>query len=358
MIEQKQIFQAIDWLRFPLAVMVVFIHVLPRTEMISAPGFPLTSSYGIYNLVLITCSHVLPRLAVPTFFVISSYLFYRGMSQWEWPRYVEKLKRRCWTLLIPYLIWNLVALLMRRELFASVGINTFWVCENWQIVENWLGWQIPATQPVNGPLWFVRDLMVLVVLSPLLYACVRYGSHLFMAVMAVLFVSQTFPYIPSLCIDGLFFWTLGCYFALHQEKVIKVISSSWFLWLIATILMLCYCVYQDSHTTLFNQMMFQLFLLVGVPTLLMGGFFCTQRLHLKSSKPLLQSCFLLYALHCFLLAPLYLWMQQHALAPGLIGSILAYFLSPILIIALLILVSVLMHRWLPRTTGILVGNRK
>lgn len=73
-------------LRLPLAVMVVFIHafgnlvyVVPyewmgRGQLDAAVG---SSSVGsaVYDALRIFGSHVVTHIAVPTFFVISGYLF-------------------------------------------------------------------------------------------------------------------------------------------------------------------------------------------------------------------------------------------------------------------------------------------
>ena len=67
--------RTIDVLRFPLAVMVVFIHVNPSTTSVSNTDFSILSAHGIYNISGILFSNIITHLAVPTFFLISGYLF-------------------------------------------------------------------------------------------------------------------------------------------------------------------------------------------------------------------------------------------------------------------------------------------
>lgn len=46
---------------------------------------------------------------VPAFFCISGYLFFRNLDKWDWSVFGQKLRRRISTLLLPYLLWNIVS---------------------------------------------------------------------------------------------------------------------------------------------------------------------------------------------------------------------------------------------------------
>lgn len=105
--------QVIDWLRFPLAVAVVFIHslgTLPLDDVSVMQADPL-SGMSLYNWLRIFGSHVVTHIAVPTFFVISGFLFFRNMQRWDVRAYRKKLKSRFRSLLVPYLCWNALAFL-------------------------------------------------------------------------------------------------------------------------------------------------------------------------------------------------------------------------------------------------------
>ena len=110
-------------------------------------------------------------VCLPAFFILSGYLFFSnvpGKPGWEWFR--AKIRSRIFTLLIPYLIAVVVA----------------WFCYWFAIkaapfmVDGFLGeqWKDPFFVfwggPVNLSLWFIRELMVVVLLSPLLYLIIRY----------------------------------------------------------------------------------------------------------------------------------------------------------------------------------------
>lgn len=74
----------IDLLRFPMAVAVVMIHMTPRVVPLGEADFPLLSADGLYNVVAMGISHVLARIAVPVFFLISGLLFFLNMRELNW----------------------------------------------------------------------------------------------------------------------------------------------------------------------------------------------------------------------------------------------------------------------------------
>ena len=111
------------------------------------------------------------NICVPLFFVMSGYLFFWNVpgkpdAKWFW----KKIRSRFFTLLIPYLIAVVIAWLCYY--FALKAVPS--------MVDGFLGdrWKDPLfvfwTGPVNLSLWFIRELMIVVVLSPLIYLIIRY----------------------------------------------------------------------------------------------------------------------------------------------------------------------------------------
>lgn len=112
-------------------------------------------------------SDVATKSCVPLFFLISGYLFFKsvdGTSPYK-IKYLGKLKKRTKTLLVPYLIWNLlyfvymVAFKKMDLSFLSV-VGAFFVRPDLLPVSYY---------PAYTPFWFIRELMLLMLLSPLVY---------------------------------------------------------------------------------------------------------------------------------------------------------------------------------------------
>lgn len=107
------------------------------------------------------------------YFALSGWLFFKGFD--EAGSWLAKIKRRGRSLLVPYLIWNLLAspwltaVLIPLVAIVAPSLGTprpmtamecFWGTE-------------PMYFPANAPLWFVRDLMILVLFAPLIWQAVR-----------------------------------------------------------------------------------------------------------------------------------------------------------------------------------------
>jgi len=160
----------ISRLRFPMVVLVLLLHtnVLP---------------YGKDSHALQTISMVLSRIvascAVPVFFFMSGYLFFRHVSVLTPGVYRQKLKSRFHSLLIPYVLWigawilgchiiynvpvvtNLLHLNQGGYSANSIGdvVRSFWAYYEKE----------EGTYPRLGQFWYIRDLMVVVLFSPVIF---------------------------------------------------------------------------------------------------------------------------------------------------------------------------------------------
>ncbi|RKU58435.1 acyltransferase [Parabacteroides sp. AF27-14] len=221
--------KTIAFLRFPLIVGVVLIHCYYKELPIGGVKVPVMDEYPIYKLIADLFSQVLARTAVPLFFLISGYLFFYK-SSFSWPMYGSKLRKRAQTLLLPYLFWNgaLVGLhLLIELLFPSVlagevkPVLDYGWCDWWDIF-----WAREPSEPggmpmpINYPLWFIRDLMVLVVFSPLVYAMVRYLRQYALALLGFLWLIYDGVSSPGLSPTAWFFFSLGAFYSVHRRNFV------------------------------------------------------------------------------------------------------------------------------------------
>lgn len=84
-----------SYLRFPLIIAVVFIHNFAIGENMTDNDF---EKYPICYYTMNLFSNVLCRTAVPIFFFMSGYLFFRNASDYNILLYISKLKKRFKTL--------------------------------------------------------------------------------------------------------------------------------------------------------------------------------------------------------------------------------------------------------------------
>lgn len=208
-------YEVIRQLRFPMIVLVTFAHSYGKVE----EGFSLLASdWNTYEFMKLLVSQTLVKVAVPVFFIISGYLFFANVDKWDVVTYKKKILRRIKTLLIPYLIWNL---LMAVKL-KTFGISMFWAY--WgpagkQI--DWFGHEQLMTAPANMPLWFLRDLMVVSLLTPIIYILVRRLGYWLMAVLIVLYLSGVYAFIPGFSAYAVFFFTLGAFLSIRKMDLVE-----------------------------------------------------------------------------------------------------------------------------------------
>lgn len=169
--------QAIELLRWPMALLVVCIHADFVKAGLSIQGDLIEMSHSNVAYYIITyISQVLGRIAVPLFFIISGYLFFRNFSEgmslddkWQW--YKRKVKSRVKSLLLPLISWNfLMCLFFAVKQYTPLHRYFPNADFDWSI-----GTVLSAPFdfgqgfPLDNPLWFVRNLFVISLLSPLLF---------------------------------------------------------------------------------------------------------------------------------------------------------------------------------------------
>ena len=150
--------------------------------------FPCTETFGLArHLFVLLC-----RAFQPIYFGLAGYLFYIGVSQGG--EFNNKLLKRIKTLLIPYLIWNVWnAGLMIALNYWGIDIPLIapirYVFENISFLNalKWIFWM-----PAAGHLWFIRDLMLVSVLSYPLYYALRNNRRITLIILCfmALFTTQ------------------------------------------------------------------------------------------------------------------------------------------------------------------------
>ena len=82
-------------LRFPMIVLVTFAHSYGEV----AEGFSLLASeWNTYEFLKLLVSQTLVKVAVPVFFIMSGYLFFSNVKEWNLKVYKAKIMRRVKTL--------------------------------------------------------------------------------------------------------------------------------------------------------------------------------------------------------------------------------------------------------------------
>ncbi len=375
--------QTINLLRFPLALGVVFIHMSPATVAPIEASFPLTSPQGIYNLILIVTSHVIPIVAVPGFFFISGLLFFLNFDGASFDGYRKKLKSRFSSMLVPYLLWNVIAFLpilavniasaifhgqpsgYLTEFFHKYSWHTFYDVYSLGDKTTFFGHTFRDGAPIIIPLWFLRDLIIVSICTPLIFRAIKLGGII---LPAVLFICTTlnirFP-IPGPAVSSFFWFSAGAYFSIKGLNVIEFTDKYKGAIIPASIAAL---VVLTAVDTWFSVPGPYLTPLCTIPLILLCFNISSYLIekHDITTPPhlLVGSCFFIYAFHLmdfpYIGTPV--GFIRHILSGLMPTSSLAirtiiHIITPLLTIGLCIGLYCISGRLLPKTTKILSGNR-
>lgn len=202
--------------RFVLVLLVVFVHMGGRGII----GTSIPDDYVLYQAVNNLFTATLTMVAVPGLFMVSGYLFFANDRDLSAKRYADKMKRRVFSLLIPFVIWNLVKFAVAALIaFRGGGMAgvTEMMAENggWRIM--WDG-ALPIHTPILMVTWYMRDLMVMCLLCPIIYVLVK-KLHLTLFV-ALLLCSHlgVWPTEHVCTAHHLSFFVLGATLAIHDIK--------------------------------------------------------------------------------------------------------------------------------------------
>ena len=193
--------QVIDFLRFPLAVGVVVIHASADELVMNGVNVLDPESLPVYDNLSYLLARVFAAIAVPLFFFISGFLFFYRIPRFTSRDYKRKLKSRAKSLLAPYVFWNLVIILFyflvqhfmpelmsgRKKLISDYTLSD-WLWAFWDT--SMINADAEGRFPFNFPLWFIRDLMVMALLSPVIYFLVRKLRWVIVACLGVLWICK------------------------------------------------------------------------------------------------------------------------------------------------------------------------
>lgn len=341
----------IAWLRFPLILGVVFwhnnIYALVEIWEGKAPEWPGWLVYIFNYLHLI----ILPA-PVPILFIISGYLFFRNSSIANHSFFIEKCKRRISSLLVPFLTWNTIAIIILYIRFNLIAQENYTITD--YLSGYWDFTQRAGNDPADGPLWYMRDLMIVSIFTPILYQLLKKNvtAILFFAIITALYVTNTGLHITGFGGGAFMFFSIGAYFAIHKLYITKIpywIGVATLVLYIPSQLVLIEV--GDNATGFLVTSIIKITALFYLTTLLFS------KNILKPTPKLTSICFLLYALHGIIIGPTIktLYTLLHSNNPYILLFI--YIATPAIIITLTFALSNLLHKYTPKIGRILTGYR-
>lgn len=341
-----------------LIIMVIFLHsynIKQDTTFLFEPD----SFFSFVNIFIQNIiSQGLTRIAVPLFFIISGFLLFQNFNI---SSYKDKISKRVYTLLIPYLFWTTIAVLIYFLLQSTPGFSQFF---NKALIKELSMRELIITawiDPRNYPLWFLRDLMILSIFSPLVFLFVKKIPKLFLIILGV----SWFFGIPKSSIDFLsykpepvLFFTIGAYFAVVSDKLIGIkISNKLFLYLALTYLVMLimkaiFITINPESEILPIQLIHKVSILLGISVF----WFSLDRYKFSQLSSLTSFTFLFYVFQEPALTILkkvgYAIMGQNT--PS---SLILFLSAPIFVLLFLTVFGTILKKYFPKFGSIITGNR-
>ncbi len=345
----------IDALRFPLIVGVVFIHgVLPNVS------YSLGGEYPIYSICSKFFSGVVAEICVPLFFLFSGFMFFYSVDTFSTSVYLAKLRRRFISLFIPYLFWNILAFVFLYLFSDRLAINHRYDFTSISSIS--LLWSVPISGRVVPPIawqfWFIRDLIVCCLMSPLIYMLVTRTRHLGVILLGLAwFVGYEIPVIGpyGFSMAAIFFFTLGAWCSRYRRNLFSSVCPfrfCSFLWLCFVIL--SFVSFSPTVKILVNRCL----IISGIILLFWLCKFLMSGNRLKSVPFLTSSVFFVFAFHVqYAESPLRKLLFMFFSPESDLAITVVYFSHIVLSLVLSLGVYYLLSRFTPSFCRIITGSR-
>lgn len=181
----------------------------------SLANYSMNSGAGQFILNIEQLIIALAEIAVPLFFIISGVLFYRNYT---YKKTISKYKSRFFSLVIPYLFWNVIWTIFNlicSYTFISnffigrekVEVNALSLIKGIFLYDNY------------GPLWFIFNLIVFSLFCPLIYSLLKnrwVGICVIIAVYAMYIFGIKLPEQYFFRADSIIFYLVGAYIGIHH----------------------------------------------------------------------------------------------------------------------------------------------
>lgn len=351
--------KVIDALRFPMSVLVVFIHASFLYE--TKDGVSIFEGFdsSLYRNVNYLVIDNICLIAVPLFFFISGYLFFANVRDFSFSIFKTKIKKRITSLLVPYLIWNTLVILLYfivQQLFPSMVSGRNKPIVDFTLLDymrSFVSMKLVnvsgVNEPIDGPLWFVRDLMVMCVCSPIVFYLNKWTKWIWPLASMLLWLSfPSFLLTPSN--SAIFFFSLGSYLAMNKVSFVEMINKTGVFPLLLFPLLII------IRFFIYDEILAKVEIIVGIIFAVRLVTLLVEREIVKRNDFLLGSTFFLFAAHNEILKVFIRFISRIGIQNQFF-YIVAYFVCAIAVILIVLSIYWLLKKSFPKIASVLSGGR-
>lgn len=346
----------INALRYVLMALVVFGHNNYTALTVSSDLVFNQSVFGKWVQLLI--SDGVSRGAVPLFFAMSAFLlFYKNDS------YLVMLKKKAHSLLLPFVLWPLLNMLffalckflgdvVHIGFLQGVGNYDFltWNARDW--FKNFFGYLDDGLLYLSH-FWFMRDLIILVILSPVLNYLYDKLKYLFVfALLYIEFIGVKTYFVTT---ESLFYFCAGMVWAKSGKDLFELLKKVKWYEIIPVFLGLWLLVWKLNYSVFSTVMLMAL-----ADSLMLAKF---SEVLIKNERLynwlayLAKYSFFLYAVHIKILRAIIrtTWLKVFPMKNGFF-CLFEYFGVTFTIIAVGTVLGILLKKFFPKFFGLISGR--
>lgn len=347
--------KSIDFCRTVLCMQVVFYH-MATTAPVPQETLLKGTIYG--NIILFIT--MLNNIAVPMFFTISGYLLAMKLAP-SWKNYTQTMRKKIIRLGQPLFIWTSVFLLLYYIAQQLPATAPLFSGENELIsqynlvdyIDAYTGFRSGFT--FVGQYWFLRNLLLLCLFSPLI---IRFYRRTRLAGFLVILAGcMALRFVNLYIADSIFFFSAGIYMAVDEKTVASIANRIRpVAILFALFTALCFIGFTvPSMAWLYNSM-FYFYVLTGFIVIA----YTVRRMLSKNlgNKVLLlaSGSYFVFLIHQQILMFLKRIVYKTLPIDSAFEVFIAYLVTPAMIIVMAYVVYFLLKKYTPRLLNILTGK--
>ena len=342
MVKETQFRNKVTWFTFLFSILVIWVHSYNAELFLGK-----TETADMINGLEHFLGGTVAQIAVPGFFMLSSYLFFRNFT---WKSLPGKWKSRAVSVGLPFIVWN--GLYYAGYLVASripvmtdvVGRGS--VGFSWRML-----FQAVVQYTYNPVFWYLFQLILLILLAPVIYTLVKNAFAGLTYLLFLLFVIEQIGTVPILNLDALFYYSAAAFGAIHLRDRIESTGNSRYTaagggMLAATVILtVCQFQYENIITTVLLRFLGPV-----------AFWFLVDGNKLMETKKWMTYNFFLYATHFavvrFVNKAGAMILPRHPLIP-----LLLYLVMPVIAICINYAAAMVIRRLLPKLWAVLNGGR-
>ncbi len=352
--------ETISFVRFPMAFLVAVIHGYFVKVIIDGGKTVIDfSSYNVFSNVVYVTGEI-TSVAVPVFYILSGFLFFYKVQDYTREIYFAKLRKRMNSLLVPYIIWNMFSALffmfgqhLMPSIFSGTSANVSdYTFKEWLLIF----WNDSGTgYPASSQLWFLRDLMIVVIASPLVYMYIKFSRLFGIIVLWLLWFLDIEPDVIGLNATSFFLFSLGAYFSLNRVNFVML--SEYLLkkglFVMYIIVLIVALLFQD---TTYSPYLHKLCISIGV-FVVFGIAYSYLKGGGHSNMFLSKSTMFIYLSHLLPILFFKKFLISIIRPENELTALLVYFLCPVVIVTSCLFLFSILRKYVPIFTSVITGGR-